>query len=521
MLALSFMLPVFTQKMAAYDFQAGDYFYDIVSLPDLTCKIAAGDAKYAGEIIVPASVSFNGRTLAVTGVGASAFANCDQLTKVTLPSSVRFIEASAFAYSSLSSVKLPEGLETIGDEAFKACQSLTDITLPSTLVTLGNSAFHYTSLKVVEIPALVKEIPFQCFYNIMTLDKVILHEGIESIEQDAFSFTTLKEINLPESLTKIASRAFYVCHQLARIELPESLESIGESAFERCYEIKSVTLPDNLETLPRYTFRDCTALKNVVVGKMTATIDDEAFLGCRIDNVTVGEKLRKINSKTFPGMKTLVIADGSDMILLENMNKYALTRCVIGRPFKVYYPGILGYGDTLWNSDALTEVSVCGGNTSVPEGSFDGCANLRTLTLGDNIQVIEKSNFEEIPLTTVNAKAMTPASLPQGFSNSTYINAVLYVPFGAMATYQTAEGWKNFWNIQESDFSSIESVSVDNDGEIRIAGGRIEISGDVKDVEIYDTCGRTVYRGTKSAIPLLNSGIYLIKADSKVYKVKL
>jgi len=40
------------------------------------------------------------------------------------------------------------------------------------------------------------------------------------------------------------------------------------------------------------------------------------------------------------------------------------------------------------------------------------------------------------------------------FDTNTYNNAKLYVPIGKKAAYQSADGWKNFTNIEEFDYST-------------------------------------------------------------------
>lgn len=56
---------------------------------------------------------------------------------------VKGIADSAFQYSSIESVFLPDTIETIGNWAFSSCASLQKIVLPKSLKTIGSSAFGY------------------------------------------------------------------------------------------------------------------------------------------------------------------------------------------------------------------------------------------------------------------------------------------------------------------------------------------------------------------------------------------
>ncbi len=82
----------------------------------------------------------------VTAIGAGAFRNCTEITKVTIPGSVVTIGNSAFEFcESIKSVKLEEGLQVIGARAFGGSPGISEITFPSTLTTIGQAAFQRTS----------------------------------------------------------------------------------------------------------------------------------------------------------------------------------------------------------------------------------------------------------------------------------------------------------------------------------------------------------------------------------------
>ena len=75
--------------------------------------------EYTGEVVIPASVTYNGKTYSVTSISAIAFYGCTGLTSVTIPETVTSIGYLAFyGCTGLTSVTIPNSVTSIGDYAF-------------------------------------------------------------------------------------------------------------------------------------------------------------------------------------------------------------------------------------------------------------------------------------------------------------------------------------------------------------------------------------------------------------------
>ncbi len=115
----------------------------------------------------------------VVGIGADAFAGCENLTIVTIPSSVTNIDYYAFyGCSGLTSVTIPEGVTSIGSSAFSVCTGLTSVTIPSSVISIGNYAFQdCIRLTSVVIPSSVTSIGDSALYGCERLSTVHVEKG--------------------------------------------------------------------------------------------------------------------------------------------------------------------------------------------------------------------------------------------------------------------------------------------------------------------------------------------------------
>ncbi|WP_461247610.1 leucine-rich repeat domain-containing protein [Treponema sp. R6D11] len=110
----------------------------------------------------------------VESIGANAFSGCTSLTSVKLPNNEKFtkINDGTFAVcSSLASITIPNSVDSIGEEAFDGCTSLASITIPASVTSIGENAFgRCTSLTSVT---------FATGSNIDSFFNAIFPEGID------------------------------------------------------------------------------------------------------------------------------------------------------------------------------------------------------------------------------------------------------------------------------------------------------------------------------------------------------
>lgn len=90
---------------------------------------------------------------------AQAFHGAKELVSVTLPSTLKVIHESAFAYcKNLTEITIPEGVIEICDFAFHGCTSLKTVRLTDGLEIIGANAFGMCAIEEIVIPASVRVI---------------------------------------------------------------------------------------------------------------------------------------------------------------------------------------------------------------------------------------------------------------------------------------------------------------------------------------------------------------------------
>ena len=142
------------------------------------------------------------------------------IDKVVLPPTLKKIGSFAFQGTALTSVNIPDNVETIKECAFSQVKQLQEVHLPDSLTSLGNYAFaECRSLRTVKIPTKLKTIPDYTFQNCRSLQSVELHDSITAFEDYSFNNCDLREITLPKSTTWVGGNAFNGNTNLSKVTL--------------------------------------------------------------------------------------------------------------------------------------------------------------------------------------------------------------------------------------------------------------------------------------------------------------
>ncbi|MDD4528978.1 MAG: leucine-rich repeat domain-containing protein, partial [Bacteroidales bacterium] len=202
----------------------GDTIYYNITSSTSPRTVEVTYSAYSGIITIPDSVLYSGNYYKVTSIGIYAFQHCTGLTSITIPNSVNSISDNTFQNcTGLTSITIPNSVTSIGNSAFYDCTGLTSITIPNSFISIGYAAFYNCSgLTSITIPNFVTSIGGAAFNNCSSLNIVYFNanncttigSSTSSYFGGCFNFRTLI---IGDSVQNIPSNIFYNCNSLSSI----------------------------------------------------------------------------------------------------------------------------------------------------------------------------------------------------------------------------------------------------------------------------------------------------------------
>lgn len=161
-------------------------------------------------------------------------------------------------------VVIPEGVEVIPSHFFQSCDWIETVSLPSTLKRIEAGAFEdCTNLQSINIPDGIEEIPYNCFRNCSSLTGIVFPNTLKTIGSQAFSnCTSITSINIPDSVTCID--ASFINTGLTTVSVPDSVTNLGYMAFANCANLESAVLPAGITRINNL-FENCTNFTSVTI----------------------------------------------------------------------------------------------------------------------------------------------------------------------------------------------------------------------------------------------------------------
>ena len=167
----------------------------LVKVPynQLTLNLADNVTSIAPDACANTSLTFVHISSSVEEIGDRAFQGCGRLTAVEFEEGLKRIGESAFSYTKLKEVVLPESLEYVGSYAFGATKAGVSFTIPcdSNLKEVGTMGLNVAEDGTIFIPSTlieVGDIPFG-----YRLSEVYLNDDPSSYPSSIFRSSTMQQ----------------------------------------------------------------------------------------------------------------------------------------------------------------------------------------------------------------------------------------------------------------------------------------------------------------------------------------
>lgn len=305
----------------------------------------------------------------VVGIGPYAFAGYTYIQNVQIPKSVKIIGTSAFeGCSNLATINGADDNDPnkntvyaslIGPSAFSDCVSLTEITMQD-LSFLGDSVF----------------------WNCRELDKVTIKGDTD------FEYVGVYNTGKYDEATK----------KEIQLEIPVKGAYIGPFAFAGNYEYGNDASTGGANGV-------APALKQGVVLENIGYIDEFSFNGSGMEKIEIPEGVQIIKCATFgfcPDLsevklpKSLLYIEGGVNYNQGDKNRAKKCDGAFAYCEKLSYiqmpENLLDLGTLTFAKSGLVQIDFAGeALTSIPYGTFRGCASLEAVELPEGIVSIDNS----------------------------------------------------------------------------------------------------------------------------------
>lgn len=385
----------------------------------------------------------------------------------TIPSTVTTIGIGAFyEYDNIERIIIEDGsaLETIDDFAFAYCDNLTAINIPSSVSCIGNYAFDDTPWhenlvqdladvdfitvgKVLykvkdtfsgsfEVDDIIAGIAGNAFEDCVGLESVTIPASVTYIGENAFGgCIKLESVTFSgvTTINGINSGTFNRCESLTDFTIPASVKTIDTEAFAGCTSLTSIHIPANVKYIGQCAFEGCNQLEDVAfeAGSTIDSIDICAFSYCAITSINIPASVTYIGPSAFSGCEALASINVNENstsyssvngLLLSKDEKTLLAYPAGKTPNEIIPASVTRIGESAFDGNGnITSIIIPEGVTAIDNYAFYGCTELETVNIPESVTSLGFCAFAECAqLANVNVFPALPPSLGENAFDEIY-----------------------------------------------------------------------------------------------------
>ncbi|MBP3738369.1 MAG: leucine-rich repeat protein [Muribaculaceae bacterium] len=405
---------------SAQIFETGNFFYKVVDAAGAKVEIQRpfnGDQNlYYNGIsgTLPTSVTYNGKTYTVVGVGERAMQGAKLSGDLIIPDSYTYLADWAFREVSGNSVTIGAGLTNLGLGTFSVnklkefkCSAANPLFTVLTASDDANSEGVLVSKDKTELVFFPggKTTTMWIFQRPVT--SYTVPSFITSIGAYAFqNHSDLQSITFHNGMKKIGNYAFYECLELTSVSIPYGCQ-LGVGSFGACeFNLTSVTLGGGQTEIPAYCFFDSDALRSITLPEGIETIGDFAFNYSGITSVKFPSTLKSIGYNSFsyaPNLTSITVNDALEIVgerafgslpitsidlkNVKELGAFAFQSCPSLSSVKLDHVERLG-ATAFFGCKALTGINLPESLRVMEGTTFFNCSALADLTIPANVEEI-------------------------------------------------------------------------------------------------------------------------------------
>lgn len=248
--------------------------------------------------------------------------------------------------------------------------------------------------------------------------------------------------------TNVVGKAMLAsCEKLKRIVLPLQTTKIEADAFRNCSSLHTIEVPTLVESIE--TSAGCTALSeiNVQAGNSHYSSKDGVLLSGDGKSI-LWFPMGKGGEYTLPATVTTV-------------GDYAFRNCRI-ETFH-FADGLTSIGKYAFYNSSVKEVSLPSTVKQIPTGLFQKCADLTTVHLGKNTEMLGDYVFDGCPITNLYISVPTPPYCSNNTfassGNNIFSTCRVHVPKNRRIYYRGDVIWAQFKRIVEEEISKAKRLT--------------------------------------------------------------
>ncbi len=381
-------------------------------------------------VCVSAATALQAASITYDGINYTTSGNKATIAKYTIDKTVTPYDTLFYS----GDIVIPEKFTYEGTEytvvataanAFVGCRELTSVTLPATCVTIARNTFKdCPALKTSPLPATVTSVGSGVFNGCTSLEEVTIWPGWNKpISEEFANCDNLKRLIIADGETPVVMK----------------LAAFGNNAEARTAlaSIEYIYMGRNVDasayTNAEQPFHNMSGLKTLVIGGETTTIQSTTFQGCTaLDNVTFeeGNKVSSIGTSAFASCTSLQNIDLPAAVTVIEQSVFNGCRNLKSVTMG---DGVTSIGITAFYNTALTSINFPSALTSVGQSAFENSKLTGNITLPTSVTTIGTQAFAGTQLTGVSI----PASV-------TSIGSGAFAPIPTLANITLAEGNSSF-----------------------------------------------------------------------------